>query len=145
ELGGRAAGAGAAHGQLRDRSAHRRSAGRLRSGRVDHSWVHRVPRARCPARTGRRSHLLRRLPLHAVLVAVRDPRLQPVAPARDRHGTDLSVAPALPAAPPVRTHGRAVVAQVTRAPWSLPALLAEYPDAVVIQTHRDPLRVIASI
>jgi hypothetical protein len=29
--------------------------------------------------------------------------------------------------------------------WSLPALLAEYPDAVVIQNHRDPLKVIASI
>lgn len=29
--------------------------------------------------------------------------------------------------------------------WALPALLAEYPDAVVIQTHRDPLKVIASI
>lgn len=29
--------------------------------------------------------------------------------------------------------------------WALPALMAEYPDAVVIQTHRDPLKVIASI
>jgi hypothetical protein len=29
--------------------------------------------------------------------------------------------------------------------WSLPALLAEYPDAVVIQNHRDPLKVIASV
>ncbi len=29
--------------------------------------------------------------------------------------------------------------------WSLPALLAEYPDAVVIQTHRDPVRVVASL
>jgi hypothetical protein len=29
--------------------------------------------------------------------------------------------------------------------WHLPALLAEYPDAVVIQTHRDPLRVIVSV
>lgn len=29
--------------------------------------------------------------------------------------------------------------------WCLPALLAEYPDAVVIQNHRDPLKVIASI
>jgi hypothetical protein len=29
--------------------------------------------------------------------------------------------------------------------WCLPALMAEYPDAVVIQTHRDPLRVIASV
>jgi hypothetical protein len=29
--------------------------------------------------------------------------------------------------------------------WCLPALIAEYPDAVVIQNHRDPLKVIASI
>jgi hypothetical protein len=29
--------------------------------------------------------------------------------------------------------------------WHLPALLAEYPDAVLIQTHRDPLKVVASI
>jgi hypothetical protein len=29
--------------------------------------------------------------------------------------------------------------------WALDALLAEYPDARIIQTHRDPLRVIASL
>jgi hypothetical protein len=29
--------------------------------------------------------------------------------------------------------------------WHLPALAAEYPDAVVVQTHRDPLKVIASV
>lgn len=29
--------------------------------------------------------------------------------------------------------------------WHLEALLAEYPDAVVVQTHRDPLKVVASI
>ena len=29
--------------------------------------------------------------------------------------------------------------------WHLATLLAEYPDAVVIQTHRDPLKVIASV
>lgn len=29
--------------------------------------------------------------------------------------------------------------------WCLPALLAEYPDALLVQTHRDPLRIIASI
>jgi hypothetical protein len=28
--------------------------------------------------------------------------------------------------------------------WNLEALAAEYPDAIVIQTHRDPLKVIAS-
>jgi hypothetical protein len=29
--------------------------------------------------------------------------------------------------------------------WCLGTLLAEYPDAVLVQTHRDPLRVIASV
>ena len=29
--------------------------------------------------------------------------------------------------------------------WHLEALLAEYPDALLVQTHRDPLRIIASI
>jgi hypothetical protein len=29
--------------------------------------------------------------------------------------------------------------------WALDALLAEYPDAVIVQTHRDPLRVVASL
>ena len=29
--------------------------------------------------------------------------------------------------------------------WALPELLAEYPDALIVQTHRDPLRVIASL
>lgn len=29
--------------------------------------------------------------------------------------------------------------------WCLPALLAEYPDAIIIQNHRDPLKVIASV
>lgn len=29
--------------------------------------------------------------------------------------------------------------------WALDALVAEYPDACIVQTHRDPLRVIASL
>jgi hypothetical protein len=29
--------------------------------------------------------------------------------------------------------------------WHIGALLAEYPDAVLIQTHRDPLRLVASV
>ena len=29
--------------------------------------------------------------------------------------------------------------------WSLGALMAEYPDALLVQTHRDPLKVIASV
>lgn len=30
-------------------------------------------------------------------------------------------------------------------PWQLDTLLAQYPDALVVQTHRDPLNVISSI
>ena len=29
--------------------------------------------------------------------------------------------------------------------WSLDALATEYPDAIVVQTHRDPLKVVASV
>ena len=29
--------------------------------------------------------------------------------------------------------------------WSLEALMAEYPNAVLVQTHRDPLKIIASV
>ena len=29
--------------------------------------------------------------------------------------------------------------------WTLDKLLAEYPDAILVQTHRDPLVVISSI
>lgn len=29
--------------------------------------------------------------------------------------------------------------------WCLPQLLAEYPNALLVQTHRDPLRIIASL
>ncbi len=29
--------------------------------------------------------------------------------------------------------------------WCLPALVNEYPDALLVQTHRDPLRIVASL
>jgi hypothetical protein len=29
--------------------------------------------------------------------------------------------------------------------WCLPSLLAEYPNALLVQTHRDPLRIVASL
>jgi hypothetical protein len=29
--------------------------------------------------------------------------------------------------------------------WALPVLMAEYPHALIVQTHRDPLRIIASL
>ncbi len=37
---------------------------------------------------------------------------------------------------------------VTKTPahlWSLEALLAEYPDAMLVQTHRDPLKIVSSL
>jgi hypothetical protein len=29
--------------------------------------------------------------------------------------------------------------------WALPALMNEYPNALIVQTHRDPLRIVASL
>lgn len=29
--------------------------------------------------------------------------------------------------------------------WAVPALMEEYPDAVLVQTHRDPMRIVASL
>ncbi len=29
--------------------------------------------------------------------------------------------------------------------WALPALMGEYPNAFIVQTHRDPLRIVASL
>ena len=29
--------------------------------------------------------------------------------------------------------------------WTLDTLVGDYPDAVIVQTHRDPLKVISSI
>lgn len=42
-------------------------------------------------------------------------------------------------------HGRRWLLKSPAHLWCLPALMAEYPDAIVIQNHRDPLKVIASI
>ncbi|MDQ2648373.1 MAG: sulfotransferase [Actinomycetota bacterium] len=44
--------------------------------------------------------------------------------------------------------GQAPVQWLLKSPahlWHLDALVGEYPDAVIVQTHRDPLKVIASI
>ena len=51
----------------------------------------------------------------------------------------------VPAAPAVAASRRALGAEVARAPVGLGALLAEYPNALLVQTHRDPLRIIASL
>ncbi len=44
-----------------------------------------------------------------------------------------------------RHHGQRWLLKSPAHLWCLGALMAEYPDAVVVQTHRDPVRVIASI
>jgi len=42
-------------------------------------------------------------------------------------------------------HGERWVLKSPGHVWCLPNLLAEYPNALLVQTHRDPLRIIASI
>ena len=44
-----------------------------------------------------------------------------------------------------RHPARPLGAEVGRAPLGLPELLAEYPDARFVQTHRDPVKIIASL
>lgn len=44
-----------------------------------------------------------------------------------------------------RHHGARWVLKSPGHVWCLPDLLAEYPDALLVQTHRDPLRIIASL
>lgn len=44
-----------------------------------------------------------------------------------------------------RHHGERWLLKSPAHLWCLGALMAEYPDAVIVQTHRDPVRVISSI
>ncbi len=44
-----------------------------------------------------------------------------------------------------RHHGERWLLKSPAHLWCLGALIAEYPDAVIVQTHRDPVRVISSI
>jgi len=46
---------------------------------------------------------------------------------------------------PLTHHGERWLLKSPAHLWHLDALMGEYPDAVVIQTHRDPLRVISSV
>lgn len=46
---------------------------------------------------------------------------------------------------PSRHHGERWLLKSPAHLWCLGALMAEYPDAVIVQTHRDPVRVISSI
>ena len=65
---------------------------------------------------------------------------------------EADMAPGLPLAPRVprstcsREHpGERWVLKSPGHIWCLDALLAEYPDALLVQTHRDPLKIIASV
>jgi len=44
-----------------------------------------------------------------------------------------------------RHHGKRWLLKSPAHLWCLGALMTEYPDAVIVQTHRDPVRVISSI
>ena len=66
--------------------------------------------------------------------------------ARGRPGSGLPLAPAVPPAPAVprsRSSSGCSSRRPTSGTWT--RWLAEYPDAVLVQTHRDPLKVIASV
>ena len=72
--------------------------------------------------------------------------LQPLAAARGRPGPGVPLAPAVPAAPAVRASRAAVAAQVARPTSGTSARCwPSTPTRVVVQTHRDPLKVIASV
>jgi hypothetical protein len=61
-----------------------------------------------------------------------------VAPAYRWHRRYLQILQA-------KHHGERWVLKSPGHIWCLPELLAEYPHALLVQTHRDPLRIIASI
>ena len=61
------------------------------------------------------------------------------------HRAGLPLSPDLPAAPAVRRYAGQWLLKSPAHLWQLDTLVAEYPDAVIVQTHRDPLNVISSI
>ena len=78
-------------------------------------------------------------------VQYRLPTLLQVVAVSGRPPTCLSVPSNLPAALAVRrTRGQWLLKSPAHL-WTLDALVETYPDAVIVQTHRDPLKVISSI
>ena len=130
---------------LRDRSPDRGVPGHRRHGRAGHPRVHRLP------------PMGARLAQECVRITASEFRsmifhTQFGVPAYDRwllHEADM--------APAYRWHRlylqhlqseHAGDRWLLKSPahlWHLGALMAEYPDAVVVQTHRDPFKVIASV
>ena len=66
--------------------------------------------------------------------------------ARGRHGARVPMAPDVPGAPAVAASGATVGVEIARA-CVVPRRVAsaEYPNALLVQTHRDPLRILASL
>ena len=67
-----------------------------------------------------------------------------MAAARGRPSCGVSLAPNLSAALAIRSPG-SVAPEIAGASVALGHTADEYPDAVIVQTHRDPLNVISSI
>ena len=65
--------------------------------------------------------------------------------ARNRYGVGVPMAPEVPAASKSRIPVNRWVLKSPGHIWALDAMMHQYPDALVIQTHRDPLRTIASV
>ena len=150
-VGGRPAGPAARDRDLRHRPAHRR-------GRRD-PLGRRPAHARLPRRCTRWA---RGSPQECVRITASDfrsvifptqyrvPSYGRWCDVRGRHGAGVPLAPHVPPAPAVPPPGRRRAADrwLLKSPahiWCLDALLAEYPDALLVQTHRDPLRIIASL
>ena len=72
-------------------------------------------------------------------VQYRPAELSALADARGRSLPRLSVSPKIPAALAVRCALGQRLLEVLHILWQLTDLLAEYPDALLVQTHRDPL------
>ena len=145
-VGGRPPAAPARDRHLRHRPAHRRGPGHPRHGRLAHPRVHQLPPDGRPAR--RRSACGSPAGDFRSMIFPTQYRV----PTYNRwllHEADL--------APAYRWHRRFLQHLQSRHPaeqwllkspahlWHLDALAGEYPDAVVVQTHRDPLKVIASV
>ena len=80
-------------------------------------------------------------------IAVRSNVQRPVVRALARasgHAADLSLSARFPSAPAVALRGGTIGAQSPAHLIALDALLEVFPDAIIVQTRRDPLEVIGS-
>ena len=135
----------AATRDLRRRPADRADAGHLGDVRADHPGVPDVPPDGRARRAGVRADLRRRVPQHDLPDAVPAAGLLPLAAVRRRPSprrtatTESSCSTCSPGCPGSGCSSRPRICG-SWTPWS-----TEYPDALIVQTHRDPLNVISSI